>query len=103
MPKIRKNSVQNDVKTDRSTGKLIEQAQHLQTGIRVENLKKKYGRHTAVDGLTMNIYRNQITVLLGYNGAGKSTTMSMITGKKIVSHFEFLNFEISCLVKNESY
>lgn len=37
-------------------------------------------RKVAVDNLTMDIYRNQITVMLGHNGAGKTTTMSMITG-----------------------
>nr|QER78483.1 ATP-binding cassette transporter [Diaphorina citri] len=34
----------------------------------------------AVDNLTLDMYQNQITVLLGHNGAGKSTTMSMLTG-----------------------
>lgn len=70
------------VEIDENNGKLIEKADNLQPGIRVENLKKKYGRHTAVDGLTMNVYKDQITVLLGHNGAGKSTTMSMITGEQ---------------------
>uniref|UniRef100_A0A182QNS7 ABC transporter domain-containing protein n=1 Tax=Anopheles farauti TaxID=69004 RepID=A0A182QNS7_9DIPT len=34
----------------------------------------------AVSGLTVNFYRDQITVLLGHNGAGKTTTMGMLTG-----------------------
>lgn len=34
----------------------------------------------AVKNLSMDIYKNQITVLLGHNGAGKTTTMSMISG-----------------------
>ena len=34
----------------------------------------------AVRHLSLNIYEGQITVLLGHNGAGKSTTISMITG-----------------------
>lgn len=34
----------------------------------------------AVDNIHLNMYDNQITVLLGHNGAGKSTTMSMLTG-----------------------
>ncbi|XP_006874024.1 PREDICTED: ATP-binding cassette sub-family A member 3-like [Chrysochloris asiatica] len=37
-------------------------------------------RSTAVKDLTMNLYRGQITVLLGHNGAGKSTTCSVLTG-----------------------
>ena len=38
------------------------------------------GTKTAVDNLSLNMYKNQITVLLGHNGAGKTTTMSMLTG-----------------------
>ncbi|MGH0175784.1 UNVERIFIED_CONTAM: hypothetical protein FKN15_071998 [Acipenser sinensis] len=34
----------------------------------------------AVRDLTLNMYEGQITVLLGHNGAGKSTTLSMLTG-----------------------
>lgn len=30
--------------------------------------------------MTLNMYEDQITVLLGHNGAGKSTTMAMLTG-----------------------
>jgi len=39
----------------------------------------------------MNIYNGQLTALLGHNGAGKSTTISMITGKSILVSKEFLN------------
>jgi len=34
----------------------------------------------AVNGLTLNAYRGQVTVLLGHNGAGKSTAFSVISG-----------------------
>jgi ABC-type Fe3+/spermidine/putrescine transport system ATPase subunit len=34
----------------------------------------------AVDNLTLDMYEGQITCLLGHNGAGKSTTISMLTG-----------------------
>ncbi|KAJ8958665.1 hypothetical protein NQ318_016390 [Aromia moschata] len=52
----------------------------LTNGIEIQNLCKRFGNKSAVDNLCLNIYQNQITVLLGHNGAGKSTTMSMITG-----------------------
>lgn len=38
------------------------------------------GTKVAVDGLSLNIYKGQITALLGHNGAGKTTTMSILTG-----------------------
>lgn len=34
----------------------------------------------AVDGLSFRMYEGQVTALLGHNGAGKSTTMSILTG-----------------------
>ena len=37
-------------------------------------------RVVAVAGLTMTAYEGHITALLGHNGAGKSTTVSMLTG-----------------------
>lgn len=46
----------------------------------LQNLTKVYGVNTAVNNLSLNIYNDQITVLLGHNGAGKSTTISMLTG-----------------------
>lgn len=48
--------------------------------IKVENLVKKYGEHTAVDHLTFEVEKGQIYGFLGPNGAGKSTTMNIITG-----------------------
>lgn len=35
----------------------------------------------AVKDLTMNMFESQITVLLGHNGAGKTTSLSMLTGE----------------------
>lgn len=48
--------------------------------IKVENLIKKYGEHTAVDKLSFEVEKGQIYGFLGPNGAGKSTTMNIITG-----------------------
>lgn len=51
-------------------------------GVMIRNLTKIYERNKkeAVNNFSMNIYEDQITVLLGHNSAGKTTTMSMITG-----------------------
>lgn len=34
----------------------------------------------AVKGLNLDLFEGQISVLLGHNGAGKSTAISMMTG-----------------------
>lgn len=50
-------------------------------GVRVRGLCKVFGGgKTAVHPMHLNMYDDQITVLLGHNGAGKSTTMAMLTG-----------------------
>ena len=48
--------------------------------IQVENITKRYGNFTAVDGISFDIDEGEIVGFLGPNGAGKSTTMNMITG-----------------------
>lgn len=46
----------------------------------VEQLTRRFGRVTAVDGLSFEIARGEIVGLLGPNGAGKTTTLRMIAG-----------------------
>jgi ABC-2 type transport system ATP-binding protein len=48
--------------------------------IEAQNLTKRYGERTAVDGLSFAIRPGIVTGFLGPNGAGKSTTMRMIVG-----------------------
>jgi ABC-2 type transport system ATP-binding protein len=48
--------------------------------IEAEDLVKKYGRVTAVDGLSLHVEENSITGLIGPNGAGKTTTIKMALG-----------------------
>ncbi|MBP3507063.1 MAG: ABC transporter ATP-binding protein [Lachnospiraceae bacterium] len=46
----------------------------------VEDLVKNYGSHEALKGISFHLEEGQIVGLLGQNGAGKSTTMNIITG-----------------------
>lgn len=48
--------------------------------IDVQNLCKRYGRHTAVRNLSFQVGTGKIVGFLGPNGAGKTTTLRMLTG-----------------------
>ena len=48
--------------------------------IAIENLVKRYGDFTAVDGVTLTVAPGEIHGFLGPNGAGKTTTLRMIAG-----------------------
>lgn len=48
--------------------------------IQVENLVKSYGNHKALKGINLQVEKGSIVGLLGANGAGKSTTMNILTG-----------------------
>lgn len=48
--------------------------------IEVSHLTKKYGNHIAVNDLSFHVEKGQVYGLLGKNGAGKSTTMNILTG-----------------------
>jgi ABC-2 type transport system ATP-binding protein len=48
--------------------------------IAVENLVKRFGKFTAVDGVSIAVEPGQIHGFLGPNGAGKTTSIRMIAG-----------------------
>lgn len=53
--------------------------------LNIQNLVKKYGDLTAVDGLTFDIKPGEIFGLLGPNGAGKTSAISCIVGLEMVT------------------
>ena len=48
--------------------------------IQIENVTKKFGDFTAIDNLTLDIYRNEFFSLLGPSGCGKTTLLRMLAG-----------------------
>jgi putrescine transport system ATP-binding protein len=48
--------------------------------VRIERVTKKFGDFTAVDDVTLNIYKKEIFCLLGASGCGKSTLLRMLAG-----------------------
>lgn len=52
----------------------------MKYALRTYSLSKKYKRHMAVDGASMNIVEGEIYGFVGENGAGKTTMIRLITG-----------------------
>lgn len=48
--------------------------------LEVKNLVKRYGNHTVLKGINFTIEKGNVFGFLGQNGAGKSTTMNILTG-----------------------
>jgi ABC-2 type transport system ATP-binding protein len=52
----------------------------MNTIISTNNLVKRFGDVTAVDGLSLRVERGEIYAFLGLNGAGKTTTIRLLLG-----------------------
>ena len=50
----------------------------MEQAVQVENLVKRFGSFTAVDGVTFDVDRGEVFGILGPNGAGKTTTLEII-------------------------
>ena len=48
--------------------------------IRTKNLVKTFGNKTVIDHLNLEVEEGKLLAYIGTNGAGKSTTMKMLTG-----------------------
>lgn len=48
--------------------------------VRIENVTKKFGEFTAVDNVSLDIYKSELFCLLGGSGSGKSTLLRMLAG-----------------------
>jgi ABC-2 type transport system ATP-binding protein len=54
--------------------------------IEVEDLRKDYGPHQAVRGISFTVQRGEVFGLLGPNGAGKTTTVEILEGFRERTH-----------------
>ncbi|MBI4789303.1 MAG: ABC transporter ATP-binding protein [Chloroflexi bacterium] len=52
----------------------------MNAAVETNNLVKRYGDVTAVDGISLRVARGEIYAFLGLNGAGKTTTIRMLLG-----------------------
>lgn len=52
----------------------------MNLAIQIDRLKKSYGDHTVLKGVTFNVIKGEIFALLGVNGAGKTTALECMEG-----------------------
>ncbi|MCK5917639.1 MAG: ABC transporter ATP-binding protein [Cocleimonas sp.] len=48
--------------------------------IQADHLHRYYSKHHAINDISVTLYQGEVLGLLGQNGAGKSTTMQLLTG-----------------------
>jgi lipooligosaccharide transport system ATP-binding protein len=62
--------------------------------IEAQNVVKRYGTFTAVDGVSFQVQKGEFFGLLGPNGAGKTSVIRMIYGFSPVSDGQMIVFDL---------
>ena len=60
----------------------------MNAAIETNQLVKRYGHITAVEGVSLRVARGEIYAFLGLNGAGKTTTIRALLGMVKPTHGE---------------
>src|SRR5689334_19467540 len=72
---LRKDRPPSCSPTGRSSGPTLESPM-----LEVRDISAFYGKHRALDGVSLDVGRTEIVVILGANGAGKTTLLKVIAG-----------------------
>jgi len=70
----------NEIDRNSNNNDNEENLDQAEVGVDIQNVSKYYRNKIALKNLSVKFYRNMITAFLGRNGAGKSTTWSILTG-----------------------
>ena len=68
----------------------------------VRDISKRFKEFKAVKRFSCNFFKGQIFVLLGENGAGKSTVLNMISGRTNVDHGS-IKLNTTDIIENKQY
>ncbi len=69
--------------------------------IRIENIRKKYGKKIVLDGVTFSAESGECVGIVGANGCGKSTLLSILAGAQRSDGGDFIYDEISLFSSKE--
>ena len=61
-------------------GSPVSDGDSLGTAVRLEDVRKRFGDVTAVDGVTLDVRKGEFFSMLGPSGSGKTTCLQMIAG-----------------------
>src|SRR5574344_314200 len=70
--------------------------------VEIKNLTKNFGNIIAVDNISLNIKKGQITGLIGADASGKTTLMRMIIGLLLSDSGEISTLELNPRTQKES-
>src|SRR5471032_471868 len=71
--------------------------------LEIEDIVVRYGRITALDGISLHVDESEIVTLIGANGAGKTTTLRAISGlvRPAAGTIRFAGRDITRMAPNE--
>lgn len=74
-----KENKEEIVSSNSSNANFEPDPKNMEAGIRIVNISKRFGKATAVNQLSLNMYQDQITVLLGHNVSIEVNVITKIT------------------------
>ena len=60
------------------------------SGVKLKNIKKKFGSVEVIKGIDINIRKGEFCVFVGPSGCGKSTLLRMIAGLEEITAGEIM-------------